>query len=112
MKFNMTPLQALMELGKRIAAEDTRELAHFIVWYVEDLIKYKQLNELNQFIGMINPEIDTFAASAILRSSYTHGQGLTNWQPFLDRVREAHKDNPKIDRILRGLDQPYKSSFY
>lgn len=112
MKFKMTPLEALMELGKRIAAEDTRELAHFIVWYVEDLKDSKRFKELNDFIGMVNPEVTTYASVAILRSSYTHGQSLTNWKPFLDGVREAHKDNPRIDRILVGLDQPYQSSFY
>lgn len=108
----MTPQQALMELGERIAAEDTRELAHFIVWYVEDLKSEKRFKELNEFIGMVNPEVNTYACSAILRSSYTHGMALTNWKPFLDGVREAHKDNPRIDKILRGLDKPYQSSFY
>lgn len=112
MKFNMTPQQALMELGDRLDAGDFREVAHFIVWYVEDLKDSKRFKELNDFIGMVNPEVNTYACSAILRSSYTHGQSLTNWKPFLDGVREAHKDNPRIDRILVGLDQPYQSSFY
>lgn len=112
MKFKMTPLQALMELGKRIDANNTRELAHFIVWYVEDLKSAKKFKDLNDFIGMVNPEVDTYASSAILRSSYTHSMALTNWKPFLDGVREAHKDNPRIDRILRGLDQPYTPTSY
>lgn len=112
MKFNMSPQQALMELGNRLADENFREVAHFIVWYVEDLKSLKRFQELNEFIGMVNPEVNTYACSAILRSSYTHGQSLTNWKPFLDGVREAHKDNPRIDRILVGLDQPYQSSFY
>lgn len=112
MKFKMTPWQALMELGNRLAAGDNREVTHFIVWYVEDLKSAKQFTALNEFIGIVNPEVSTFASAAILRSSYTHGQSLTNWKPFLDAVREAHKDNPKIDRILIGLDKPYQSSFY
>ena len=112
MKFDMTPQQALCELDKRLAAGETREIAHFIVWYVEDLKGLKRLKELNEFIGMVNPAANTYACSAILRSSYTLGQSLTNWKPFLDGVREAHKDNPRIDRILVGLDQPYQQSFY
>lgn len=113
MKFNMTPQQALMELGDRLADDNFREVAHFIVWYVEDLKSAKRFKELNDFIGMVNPEVNTYACSAILRSSYTHSQSLTNWKPFLDGVREAHKDNPRIDRILIGLDRPYyKQSFY
>lgn len=112
MKFKMSPQQALCELDKRLGDENFREVAHFIVWYVEDLKSLKRLDELNDFIGMVNPEVNTYACSAILRSSYTHGQSLTNWKPFLDGVREAHKDNPRIDRILVGLDQPYQSSFY
>lgn len=112
MKFKMTPQQALCELDKRLGANDFREVAHFIVWYVEDLKSAKRFNDINEFIGMVNPEVSTYACSAILRSSYTHSQSLTNWKPFLDGVRKAHKDNPRIDRILAGLDQPYQSSFY
>lgn len=112
MKFDLTPQQALNELDKRLGAGETREVAHFIVWYVEDLKSAKRFKELNDFIGLVNPAVDTYASSAILRSSYTHGQSLANWKPFLDGVREAHKDNPRIDRILRGLDRPYTPSFY
>lgn len=112
MKFDMTPQQALCELDKRLGAGETREIAHFIVWYVEDLKSAKRLKELNEFIGLVNPEINTYACSAILRSSYTHGQSLTNWPTFLKEVREAHKDNPRIDRILIGLDKPYTPSCY
>ncbi|MNC01079.1 hypothetical protein D3C75_484210 [compost metagenome] len=112
MKFKMTPQEASLELSKRMAAGDTREVAHFIVWYVEDLKDAKKFETLNEFIGIINPEVDTYVSSAILRSSYTHGMALTNWKPFLDGVREAHKDNPRIDRILVGLDRPYTPSVY
>lgn len=112
MKFKMTPQQASLEMSKRIAAGDTRELAHFIVWYVEDLKSAKMLDELNEFIGIINPEVDLYASTCILRSSYTHGMALTNWKPFLDGVREANKDNPRINRVLVGLDKPYTPSFY
>jgi len=108
----MTPQQALCELDKRLGVGDFREVANFIVWYVEDLKDLKRFNELNEFIGMVNPAVNTYACSAILRSSYTHGQSLTNWKPFLDAVREAHKDHPRIDRILVGLNNTYQSSFY
>lgn len=112
MKFDLTPQQAVKELDRRLEAGETREVAHFIVWYVEDLKSLNRLEELNDFIGMVNPAVDTYASSAILRSSYTHGQMLSNWSTFLEEVREAHKDNPRINRILVGLDKPYTPSFY
>lgn len=113
MKFDLTPMQAVKELESRLDAGETREVAHFIVWYVEDLKGLRRLDELNDFIGLVDPGVDTHASAAILRSSYTHGELLTNWKPFLDAVREAHQDNPRIDRILVGLNKPYiPSCFY
>lgn len=112
MKFDLTPTQAVVELTDRISKGETRQAAHFIVWYIEDLISLKRFDEIDAFIGLISPDVNVWASSAILRSSYACAEHLTNWPTFLNDVREANKDNPRINRILVGLDKPYRSSFY
>lgn len=112
MKVDMTPQQALCEIEKLLAEGGNWKVSRFIVEYIEDLKSSKRLlDNLNEFIGIVNPSIDLFVSVAILRSSYTHGQSLTNWKPFLDNVREANKDNPRINRVLIGLNNPYRPVF-
>lgn len=113
MKFDLTPQEALVELQRRIVEMDTRDVTHFIVWYVGDLVDQGRTSTLEEFIQLIDPQICELAPiTYILRSSYVVGHTLPSWLHLLNSVREVHKDNPRINRILVGLDKPYKSSFY
>lgn len=112
MKFDLTPKEAIAELQQRIDEADTREVAHFIVWYVEDLVGLGRISTLEKFIALVQPgPIPLAPITYILRSSYTIGHQSKEWVALLKQTREVFKDEPRLDRILIGLDQPFKSSW-
>lgn len=108
----MTPHEAAAHLATLGDPADNREMCHFVVNYIEDLKKQQRLMALDVFIKQINPCTNIRTCTAVLRSSYSVSPELVYWQDFLEEVRIAHCDNPRLDRILVGLDNPYKPSRY
>lgn len=104
----MSPTEAVVALNKVCATGDTREIAHFVVYYVEELKERKNIPAMDEFLAALDPAIHIQAASCVLRSSFSANAHLSNYMKFLADVRKAHSDNPRIDRILVGLNRIYE----
>lgn len=108
----MSPSEAAVELERICETGESRDISHFVVYYVEDLKDDEHLAELDEFLSLVKPGMTLWATIAVLRSTYSASHLLKNWEKFRDDVRVAHQDNPRIDHKLRGLDRVYEPSRY
>ena len=86
--------------------ESSRKITEFVIKASHVDID-KAMSELD------TDKLNMYDLSTWLRSTYSISGTLKEWLPLLQRVRESHKNNLRIDKILVGLDQPYeKPVFY